>query len=256
MDSLTDIQVQPNPAYGTGVFRRRIRLSNDGNRVVAELEDCNHGFALTLTHNGQSVTAITAQAIRFPFNTCPDAVTALQGFVGCPLTATAAEIRQQVRPERNCTHLYDLAILAMAQASRPQRSRQYDVTVPDEADGVLTVEVSRDGILLHSWQIRNRIIIAPARLAGKPMMKGFYQWATAEFAGDDLEAAEVLQRGFFVSHTRRLDLKHSVGRPASGDHMPDGSCYSYNRGVVEKAFQASDNVRDFTDTPELLLRFV
>lgn len=251
-----DIQVGPNPDYGTGIFRRRIRLVSTGNQVQADLEDCNHAFRLTLLHDGQQVTGITAEPIRFPFNTCPGALVNLQGFIGCALSASIPEIRQFVRPEQNCTHLYDLATLALAHVAHGRTVRQYDVAIPDERDGVLPAEVSCDGLLQHSWQIRQREIIFPPHLAGKPIMKGFYQWATAEFAGDALEAAEVLQRGYFVSHTRRLDLKSSVGRPAFGDRMPEGSCYSYNRGVVEHAFQACDNVRDFTDTPELLLRFV
>lgn len=256
MDHPEDIQVGPNPDYGTGIFRRRIRLVSTGIQVQADLEDCNHAFRLTLSHDGEIITAISAQPIRFPFNTCPDALANLQGFIGCALSASVPEIRQFVRPEQNCTHLYDLATLALAHAMRNGVARQYDVAIPDEQDGVLSVEVSCDGIPQHSWQIRKREIIFPQQLAGKPIMKGFYLWATAEFSGDALEAAEVLQRGYFVSHTRRLDLKSSVGRSAFGDRMPEGSCYTYNRGVVEQAFQATDNVRDFTDTPELLLRFV
>lgn len=257
LNSRQDSQVKPNPEYGNGVFRRRISLFKpDIFQVCAELEDCNHGFRIKLQHNKQSITAITAQAIRHPFNTCPAAIDALQAFVGCSLNTHIKNLRKIVKPEKNCTHLYDLATLAMAHANRDENQRLYDVTVPDEVDGLLTVTVLRDGNEIHRWQIKNKIIITPQHLANRPIMKGFYQWATVAFADDTLEAAEVLQRGYFVSHTRRLDLKHSVGRPATGDNMPHNSCYSYSTNIVENAFQVDDAVRDFTNTPELLLKFV
>ena len=261
MSSHKGSQVKPNPEYGSGVFRRRILLSRPStNQIEAKLEDCNHGFSINLEHDGKKITAIKANAHRHPFNTCPAAIDALQQFVSCPLQADASTVRKTAKPDKNCTHLYDLVTLAMAHAKRPESQRLYDVTVPDEVDGVLTVKVSCDGNELHNWQIKNKHIIAPEHLAGKPMMKGFYHWATSEFkddrSGDMMEAADVLQRGFFVSHTRRLDLKNSAGRPATGDHMPDGSCHTYNADVVENAFQVEEAIRDFTESPELLLKFV
>ena len=81
-------------------------------------------------HDGQQVTGITAEPIRFPFNTCPGALANLQGFIGCALSASIPEIRQFVRPEQNCTHLYDLATLALAHVAHGRTVRQYDVAIP------------------------------------------------------------------------------------------------------------------------------
>ncbi len=87
-------------------------------------------------------------------------------------------------------------------------------------------------------------------------MQGFYPWAVKVFSKDELEAAVILQRGYFVAQTRRYDYKNSAGRPALEDNMPEGACYTYNAGVVEQAFQTEGMVRDFTGTQEQLLKFV
>ena len=63
----------PNPLYGTGIFRRRIHLRADDNAVAVELEDGNHGFRIVLRHDGEQVSGIDVDAVRHPFNTCPEA---------------------------------------------------------------------------------------------------------------------------------------------------------------------------------------
>ena len=38
--------------------------------------------------------------------------------------------------------------------------------------------------------------------------------------------------------------------------MPEGACYTYSSGVVEHAVHTGSMGRDFTDTPDQLLKFV
>ena len=97
--------------------------------------------------------------------------------------------------------------------------------------------------------------MAPATLAGLPMMRGFHAWASRQFAGAELEAAIALQRAYFVAQSRRFSFDPPEANPGIGDGMPQGSCYSYNHGAVERALRSTNTVRDFTHTPEKLLRF-
>jgi hypothetical protein len=113
---------KPNVRYGNGVFRRRIRLRADAGRVTVELEDGNHGFRLRLHHDGHTVTGIDADTLRHPFGTCAEAVLPLREFVGHRLAAGAKSLRERLDPGAHCTHLFDMAMLAVHHASRHKAS--------------------------------------------------------------------------------------------------------------------------------------
>lgn len=250
---------KPNVRYGNGVFRRRILLRSDAGLVRVELEDGNHGFRLRLQHDGHGVTGVDADTLRHPFGTCTEAVRPLREFVGHRLADGARVLRERLDPGAHCTHLFDMAMLAIAHASaRPGgagSSVDYEMAVHDEVAGLTQARIRRDGELVHVWQIQAHRIVAPAAHQGQPMMRGFHAWASAAFDATALEAAAALQRAYFVAQSRRFDFDPPDENPGSADGMPHGSCYSYNRGVVERAFRSHGTVRDFTHTPEKLLRF-
>ena len=256
MSNLDKRIVKRNPDYGNGIYRRRIRLENLPQHVIAELEDATHGFRLKLSYADEQVSDISAQPIRYPFNTCPGAVDALKPLIGCALTTDSSSLRRVLDPGQNCTHLYDLAVLALAHSTRSTQHKVYDIIVPDERESGSSISVLCDGEPVHQWQVKSHCLTEPQFLQGKPLMHGFYSWAIKAFSKDELEAAIILQRGYFVAQTRRYDYINSAGRSALGDKMPEGACYTYNAGVVEQAFQTEGMVRDFTDTQEQLLKFV
>ncbi len=248
----------PNPRYGQGVFRRRIRLENRPGEVFGALEDTNHGFRVTVRHDGQVVTAIEAEPMRVPFTTCPGAVANLQRLVGCPIAGSAKELTMSAGASSNCTHLMDLTILAIRHAASPQPVRQWDVSVSDEReDADSVVSVARDGEQVFAWQARHFYISRPEALKGKPLYLGFGRWASDYFDEEALEAAFIMQKGYFVAQARRFDLSAMAGEPAadSGKSM-EGACYTYTRGVMEHGERTAETTRDFSDSPENLLRFV
>lgn len=250
---------KPNPHYGTGVFRRRIHMQALLRDIQVDLEDDNHGFRLRLGHDGQCVTGVEVDALRVPFNTCPEAVRPLQRVIGHRLDESAATLRQRLVPSDNCTHMYDMAVLAISQAARSAGTscvtRCYAMAVDDERNGVTHARLTCDGRETHNWRISNHTIIAPAELAGQPIMRGFHAWASRKFSGLRLEAAGMLQRAYFVAQSRRHSFSPATENPATSDRMPSTACYSYGTGVVERAFRSEGTVRDFTDTPERLLQF-
>lgn len=244
-----------NPAYGSGIFRRRLRYRVDTLCVEVELEDCNHAFFLRLRHDGQQVVGLDAEPRRHPFVTCAEAPVPLRGLIGTPLNADTAGLRKRIPPGDNCTHLHDMALLALAHVATPGLERLYDIAVCDERDGMTAARIDCDGVKVHDWEIRAHTVTMPQEYSGKPMMRGFYDWVSACFAGMPLEAAVALQRGYFVAQARRIDRKPAEEFPASVDKMPDGSCYSYNHNVVARAVRIEGTVWDLTNKPELLLQF-
>lgn len=246
---------RPNPGYGNGIFRRRIRLRADGALVAVELEDGNHGFRLRLGHDGRAVTAIEADAIRHPFGTCAEAVQPLAHIVGHRLADGVKVLRDRLVPGDQCTHLFDMAMLAAAHAGRGNRQFVYDMAIHDETEAPALAEIRRDGEPVHAWTVRAREIASPKELAGRPLMRGFHAWASQAFTGDTLEAASALQRAYFVAQSRRYTFDPPHDNPGTADGMPQGSCYSYNAGMVERAFRSGGTVRDFTHAADQLLRF-
>ncbi|MBL0122964.1 MAG: DUF2889 domain-containing protein [Betaproteobacteria bacterium] len=240
-----------NPAYGNGIFRRRLRLRAGHQQVVVELEDCNHAFRLWLHHDGEKVVSVDAEVKRYPYITCAEAPRALVKLVGAAINGGADGLRPRLPPSDNCTHLHDMALLALAHAAEPDLESVYDISVTDERDSVTEARIDCNGEMMHVWQIREHAVVTPKAHAGKTMMRGFYQWVSQCHAGVLLEAAVALQRGYYVAQGRR----HLSDLPASADGMPPGACYSYGHGVVERAQRIQGSVWDLTDKHELLLQF-
>lgn len=246
-----------NPGYGSGLYRRRIRLVSREREVCGELEDDCHGFRVVLRHDGRVVTAVTGDALRVPLSSCPGALAPLQALVGVALDASPQAILAQARPRNNCTHWYDLSLLALAHATRSERVRVYDVEVVDQAaDGsAARAEVFLNGRSVHRWLLDRTTLVEPPEYAGRPALSGFSAWAYAAFDGEAREAAFVLSKGVFVACSRLFDMSDIGGQPALQHTNMLGACYSYSPGVVETSFRNHDTVRDFSAVPEDLLTF-
>lgn len=245
-----------NPDYGTGVYRRRIRLVPGEGTMLAELEDNNHGFRVCIEHDGQRITRVTGDALRTPLSTCPGALARLQRLVGAEIHSDATQLSRRADPTSNCTHWLDLCILAINHIPRGAAVRQYDVAVTDERDGVSELSVHCNGRVVHRWYASGLALAGPEPLAGHTLFRGFSSWARDCFSGDALEAALVLQRGNFVAQARRFaDVPGTANEPVAS-HRNGNVCYSYSPEIVKQAIYRSSSVRDFTETPELLLKFV
>lgn len=245
-----------NPNYGSGCFRRRIRLVGGQNCVIAELEDSCHGFRAVVHHDGQWITSLDAQTLRIPFNTCAGATRPIQALVGVAVGSDPKSINDAVNPFSNCTHLFDLSVLAIAHAARGQLTRIYDVVVTDEqgnepADAIVYL----DNREVLRFKTRQWELLGPPELRGKPLFRGFAAWANDYFQGDEREAAFVLQKGYFVSSARRIDSQKIEGsRGTDYPHIP-GACHTYSAAVIEQAVRLPATIRDFSDCPEQLLSF-
>lgn len=256
---------KPNPNYGKGVFRRRIRLSRTVESattgfVHGALEDCNHGFQSTVSYRDGVVTGIQPQFMRIPFTTCDGAWQPLQKLIGASTSATPAELLALAPPLSNCTHLHDLTLLAIAHSRRAEMVVQYDVEVTDAVNGVSDLRVWRtvDGDnkqLMHHWKSKDYMLCWPDELNAKPLFMGFSRWANEHYSGLDNEAAFILQKGNLVSIGRMLDVDAMAGSRAR-DENDRLACFTYSPENSGNAYRRSKTVRDFTDCEEKLLKFV
>ena len=250
-------QAPLNADYGKGCYRRVVLLdAPDAQTVAAALEDDPHAFSIRLSHDGSSVTGVSAHAERYPLSTCSGATTPIRALVGAPLSVASLELKRHANPRSNCTHLFDLAAWAIAHAARGARgTTRYEIDVPDAIDGRHEAALRRDGVEVLRWVLKHGCIEAPAVYAGQQVLGGFTRWASSTLAGEELEHALMLARGYFVSLARIYDMAAAGSHPAAEHPMPSGSCYSYSPGVVEEAWSLPGNRRDFSDEPAALLRW-
>jgi len=246
-------------SYGQGRYRRRIRLRAEAGQVHGELEDTNHGFRCTVFHDGNKVTDIHSAALRIPFDTCPGATEPLRKLIGLPLCEDILDIKPLTDTAANCTHLLDLALLAIRHSTRQIPEMIYDICVEDQAhdEQIASAEIYANGNLIHRWQTCNWAIISPSHLNGNVLYKGFSKWAATHFSGDQREAAFALQKGYFVAVSRRYTDNSQVGQSAN-DHRDVmlGVCYSYSSPQIERAKRVANSMRDFSNVPEQLLKFI
>ena len=234
-------------------YRRRIRLTASGHEVLAELEDDFHHFEVRLGHDGERVTTIEASAIRYPWSTCPQAGARLEPMRGMPLTTRSTGHAQTVSPRSNCTHMFDLAGLAVAHAAAGRIRRQYDVRIPDREGSRTTATLERDGELFLRWQVAGREIVDPPPYAGQRLRGArFIEWAEGNLDPDEAEAALVLRRALDIGMGRGMDLDPYPNAAAIAE-MVGPVCFTFHPDRARLGARMKGSTWDFAGHPELLL---
>lgn len=228
-----------------GCFRRLIDLRREvDGAVVGWLEDDFHHFGVTVEHDGTYVTDIGVISARAPFTTCPAAAANLRGMIGKPLSARCTAIGAMVPMREQCTHMFDLAGLAMAHAALQRGHRQYEAIIPDreifawEAGhrrllGPGTAWLLRDNKEVLRWEIDKREITGPADWAGQSLTEGFRARSEA-MPVEEAEAATVLRRAIAIAAGRTLDpdtIPDARGRGQSG------VCYTFLEEIRDSALR-------------------
>jgi hypothetical protein len=242
-------QVPQLAGYGQGVYRRRIRLEARRGRVVGELQDDFHHFALDLAHDGSVVCGARGGGLRVPWTTCGGSILPLERLQGLALTTSLRAAARHTDPRLQCTHLFDLATLAVAHAARGTLGvRCYDVSIPDRKRARTRARLNRDGVQLLEWEIDGNDIVGPEAFAGRPLSgAGFARWA--EGLGEDLgEAAWVLRRAAIISIGRRYDFERMTRAAEFGDAI-GGACHTFSPDQVSAATRNPGTRRDFGDDP-------
>lgn len=239
--------------WGQGVYRRRIDLRRTGvGRVVGELEDDFHHFAIAVDHDTDAVTAVSAEGIRHPWDVCAEADRPIQAIVGVRLRDEAT-VLGALDARANCTHLFDLAGLTVAHAARTVDERRFEAEVTDPDDGgARRARLWIDDTAVLDWQLHKREVIGPDRWTGIPLWRGFMKWALDRLDPPTAEAAIVLRRAIDISRGRMQDLDEYRTNAELADVM-NGVCHAYTPTNRVRGIRVRGSARDFTDRPELLL---
>lgn len=229
-----ELQLPRNPEFGKGLVRRVIRLKNiDDAEVAAHLIDNYHEMRCRLEHDGTFVTAIEGEMIRYPTTACPGAPARLGELDNLRLDTPVRSLYDVERLRRNCTHLFDIAVLAMKHALRSEVTRTYVAEIPDQIDQPIEIVIMCNGQTIHRWTVDRDTILEPAKLAGFPTLRGFTKWAPEKFEEESLEAAFVLSRASFISKVRPYAPQAGKGMPLTENAALIGACYAYSGPNIE-----------------------
>ncbi len=217
-----------------GFFWRRIRITPSQWAVQAEVEDDFHSMSVVIHHDGEKAIRIVADTRRVPWSTCPGAAESLvQTFTGLALK----QFPQRGDKKTNCTHLYDMALLAATHAMDEEQTI-YDIRVSDAVDQQRRAEVLRNEETLLSWIESGFQIVQPASAAGIRLDR-LRSWI------DGLEPAlqepaRLLQWGNMLANGRAIPL----AKQSDATRMPP-NCYTFQpeRAAVAKRI---GEIRDFS----------
>lgn len=209
----------------TAIFdslHRVITLDGAVDSVAARITDNVHDFGVAVRHDGQAVTAIEGFAYRVPWTTCPAATARLAELVGTPLRRDGAS-GARIDKSQQCTHLFDLAKLAIAFAPQIGR-RRYDVRVDTAADDGAVARLDIDGQPVLCWMIDANRVVSHGPFAGH-VTTGAAVWPPdAPNTAPLIEAAMLLRRALLVFYgRRRTEFRREA---AALPHMA-GACFSF-----------------------------
>jgi hypothetical protein len=245
--------------YGRGRYRRCIVLEARGREVRGELADDFHHFAVRVVHDGARATAVEGEDVRVPWVTCPGAVAPLRRMEGAPLGRSLADLERHTDARAQCTHLHDLACLALAHAARVEAGgaarRRYDVAVPDRVGGVAEATLARDGAPLSTWRIEGSALTGatPSALDGMPLRGAGFRAHLRGLDDDLAEAAWVFRRAVFIALGRQHDFDRMEGAWRFA-RLVGPSCHTFDPARVDRAHRVLGSVRDFSASAEGILR--
>ncbi len=228
-------------------FRRAISIRGREDVVDAQLEDDFHRFGVTLHHDGRVVTRVEARAGRYPWATCAEAPTALASLAGVALSGDPTALFRQADARAHCTHLFELAALAIAQAARGDGSRLYEAEVTDPDDGVRTARLFQDGDLVLEWRLFDDLITAPEAYAGRAIAS-FGSRALAALEPALAERLLILRRVVQTARGRAMDVDAYA---TAADMRRPAECYSLQPANAARARRIPGTHRDWPDRQTL-----
>ena len=197
---------------------RVIRMStcaHAGATVVrAAIEDRFHNFRIEAHLFEGSVTSVDIDPIRYPYTLCPAAGSQLNLLSGQPVSRRMSDYSRNLDSRHQCTHQFDVAVMALALAARGVTQRRYDIEAEELAPDHFTGTVLKDGLCVLEMEVRADVIVSPAELAGQSLGSGF-TGVVSTLDEELAESALLLRRMIYIVINARLAEEYE-----RADHAP------------------------------------
>jgi hypothetical protein len=237
----------PDCSRAGGRLRRAIGIAAEAGEIRAAVEDDFHHFRVRITHRDGIVTDLASETPRTPWTACAHAGDDWSGLIGLPLETSPSAVGRRVEMRPYCTHMFELAGLAMAAAARGVTRRRLDAVVPYGDRRGEPAVVLRDGEEIFAWLTDGQTITAPEPFSGRTIGAGFSAWVEKTFDPDGAEAALMLRRSVFISAGRTMNLD------AVPHAMTANACYTQRPDRAVTAWRIVGSTQDFDDRPQALL---
>jgi len=224
-------------AFAVPGYRRRILVTPVSGQCTAALEDDYHAMAVTLLHDGAVITKLSGEMARVPWTPCPGAADIIaRTFTGVALDTVVSLGEKRT----NCTHLYDLTLLAAAHAQE-SAAILYDIAVSDQVDGAVRAEIRRNGETVLALAHEADVVSDPVTVAGRSLFD-LRDWIEAMPDATDREAARLLQCATIIAHGRAMTLQqHSdISRTPT-------SCYTFQEERRHTATRLN-TIKEFSES--------
>jgi hypothetical protein len=260
----SDLIFIDNQKTSTGRARRMIDLKRwDANTVVGWLEDDFHHFGVTIEHEANTIRNVSATAVRFPWTSCGFAPESLKALIGKTMSPRCSDIGRLIEMRQQCTHIFDLAGLVMAHATRSVPHRRYQTITEDREIlgwqnhkfpnfGPTIITLLQDGETVMEWHNEQGYIVDAASGHQQALGRGFREW-TESLGIEQGEYATVLRRALLVSGGRAM--VHDKYPSAAAMDQPE-LCYSFQASRRENALRVNGATKDYADSPEDMLACV
>lgn len=222
--------------FTVGGYRRNVIVTPSAGKCTTALEDDYHAMVVTITHDGSVITGLTSEMVRVPWSTCPGAAEVIsRTFIGVSLQEAAKRGDKRL----NCTHLYDLTLLAAAHAL-DDGPTFYAIAASDKVDGLVDAEIRLNGQPVLSVAHCNDVLTYPEAVVGRTLFD-MRDWIAGLPDAATREAARLLQWATIIAHGRALTLEQH------GDiSRTPASCYTFQEERRHDAVRLP-TILDFSD---------
>ncbi len=239
------IHYPPNPAYGTGVYRRRITFSRRADGIDVGLLDDYHDMRVALIVEGGIISNVVARMDRFPKTSCPGAVAALRELIGRPIGELALSGEER---SGQCTHLVELARLGLTRLVRNLPGEIVEISLTDrDASSRQHLTIDLDGKPALASVLEGEAIVEPAAHRGRSLFGGFIRWAHEVMAPGETDLWRMAQMAVFVARGRAYVVDGHKPRRVADEPSRYGACYSFSGAAFETAYDNTGYVRDMSN---------
>jgi len=233
------------------VFFRRVIFDVSPTECRVAMEDEHHYFVLQLGHDGERITSVASTARRTPWTLCPEAERQLQAFVGQPLRQRIAINLPDIDSKQQCTHQYDLLMVALSQALRPGR-REYVAKVVGAMHEYRHAQLWLDDEKLLDWRLRGTVIDSEDQ-CNQQDLRSVMPWADEHLDDQMLEALFVQRRAVMVAASKGFDLD-LIPNAGVAMRARAGACFVFQPERAAQAVRVMGSTRqDVRGTGDLLV---
>lgn len=232
------------------VFFRRIIFDVTEQHCQVAMEDEHHYFVLNLEHDGEVITSIHSVVRRAPWVICPQSVSRIQAFVGQPLRQRIAISLADIDSKQQCTHQYDLLMIALAQALHPGR-HEYVTKVVGTRHEYRHAELWLNDDKLLDWHLSGTSIHSADEFDKKDL-RSIMPWADKNLTDQKLQALFIQRRAIMVADSKglNLDLIKNAGQIMASR---SGACFAFQPERANQADRVIGSTRQDVKGPEDLL---